>query len=378
MSHRRAETPVPVPDLAEVRAPDPAARPATAGAADGAAEASAGTPPATKAAAGAPAADSPHSRQLVRRGELSAFLRSRRERIRPADVGLPQGSRRRTPGLRREEVAQLAGVGVTWYTWLEQGRPIKASAQVLDAVARTLRLDVGEREHLYRLADIPSVTLPDAGDHVRPEVQQILDHLDPLPAAVYNARYDTLAWNSTYAAIFPGVALARRTERNVLWNVFTVDRCCCVFVDPASEHARMVASLRAAYGRHVGEPAWTAFVQRLCEASTAFATLWARQDVLLNDSHTKRVKHPEVGVLTLTSTAMALDVPETRMVVYTPTGDDTRAAITRLRGIAYPRVGCPKHGYLRYGNPAVFGGHAAYRVSDHPDDPAFGLVDAAR
>ncbi|NUU20519.1 MAG: helix-turn-helix domain-containing protein, partial [Streptomycetaceae bacterium] len=186
------------------------------------------TPAGSKAAAGARA---PHT---VRRGELSAFLRSRRERITPEDVGLPTGSRRRTPGLRREEVAQLAGVGVTWYTWLEQGRPIRASAQVLDAVARTLRLDVAEREHLYRLAGIPSVTHPE-GDHVSPQVQVILDHLDPLPAAVYNARWDVLAWNRTYSMIFPGVSTDRFTERNVMWSVFTKPDCCCPFVDPASE-----------------------------------------------------------------------------------------------------------------------------------------------
>ena len=101
-----------------------------------------------------------------RREELAAFLRTRRARIRPEDVGLPSGARRRTPGLRREEVAQLAGVGVTWYTWLEQGRPINASVQVLDAIARTLRLDRTECEHLYRLADMPWVAESSNG-HVR-------------------------------------------------------------------------------------------------------------------------------------------------------------------------------------------------------------------
>src|SRR5262252_3304586 len=122
------------------------------------------------------------SASSVRRTELAAFLRSRRERISPEDVGLPTGSRRRTTGLRREELAQLAGVGVTWYTWLEQGRPINASVQVLDAVSRTLRLDLAEREHLYRLADVPGVpkahdaaTLPDV-------VLPVLDALEPNPA----------------------------------------------------------------------------------------------------------------------------------------------------------------------------------------------------
>ena len=122
---------------------------------------------------------------VMRRHELAAFLRSRRERITPEDVGLPGGFRRRTAGLRREEVAQLAGVGVTWYTWLEQGRPIRASASVLEAVARTLRLDTVERQHLFRLAEMPDTAVPDHGGQLlRPEIQAILDGLSPMPAAV--------------------------------------------------------------------------------------------------------------------------------------------------------------------------------------------------
>src|SRR5947199_128186 len=110
-----------------------------------------------------------------RRGELAQFLRSRRARLSPADVGLAPGIRRRTPGLRREEVAQLAGVGVTWYTWLEQGRPINASVQILDAIARTLRLDQAERAHLYRLAEIPAVPDPAGPDELPSEIHAILD-----------------------------------------------------------------------------------------------------------------------------------------------------------------------------------------------------------
>src|SRR5215471_7519185 len=116
------------------------------------------------------------SSAALRRHELAAFLRNRRERITPEDVGLPNGHRRRTAGLRREEVAQLSGVGVTWYTWLEQGRPIRASVQVLEAVARTLRLDAIERQHLFRLAEVPDTTHPpDGGELLRPEIQPILD-----------------------------------------------------------------------------------------------------------------------------------------------------------------------------------------------------------
>src|SRR5262245_8150414 len=129
----------------------------------------------------------------VRRAELAAFLRSRRERITPDDVGLPPGSRRRTAGLRREEVAILAGVGVTWYTWLEQGRPIRASTQVLDAVARTLKLDQPEREHLYRLAEVPEAAANDGGAQmaqIAPDMQEILDGLTTLPASIVNERFD--------------------------------------------------------------------------------------------------------------------------------------------------------------------------------------------
>src|SRR5689334_22734876 len=154
----------------------------------------------------------------ARRTELAAFLRARRERISPEDVGLPPGTRRRTAGLRREELAQLAGVGVTWYTWLEQGRPINASVQVLDAIATTLRLDAVERAHLFRLADLPgaAAAAADCGDYpLPPEVQQILDGIK-FPAYVLTERFDLIAWNDVYAALFPGITEAPPGERNTL------------------------------------------------------------------------------------------------------------------------------------------------------------------
>ncbi|GAA5117276.1 MmyB family transcriptional regulator [Pseudonocardia adelaidensis] len=133
-----------------------------------------------------------------RRPDLAAFLRSRRARISPADVGLLPGPSRRTPGLRREEVAVLSGVGTTWYTWLEQGRPINASAEVVTAVARSLRLDAIEQAYLHRLAGLPGAPPPGA-DRIGPAVQVILDALAPLPACVLDARFDVRAWNAPYA-----------------------------------------------------------------------------------------------------------------------------------------------------------------------------------
>jgi len=212
-----------------------------------------------------------------RRAELASFLRTRRERIEPEVVGLPPGLRRRTPGLRREEVAQLAGVGVTWYTWLEQGRPINASVQVLDAVARTLKLDQAETEHLYRLADVPAVPALNACKGLEPEVQYILDSMTPLPASVTNGRTDVLAWNKAYALLFPFLVDSPDDKRNVLWQTFMVPQCCHPFINRREELGRMVATFRSRYGRHVGEPAWDEFVpsartSRSCGPNTTWPT----------------------------------------------------------------------------------------------------------
>jgi transcriptional regulator with XRE-family HTH domain len=268
----------------------------------------------------------------ARRTELAAFLRARRERISPEDVGLPPGTRRRTAGLRREELAQLAGVGVTWYTWLEQGRPINASVQVLDAIARTLRLDAIERTHLFRLADVPGAAVTaDAGDcALPPEVQQILDAL-PLPGSVVTERFDLLAWNKIYASLFPRLTEAPPGERNTLLSNLTGPACCSPFPDPDVHCAVQVAQLRAAYGRHVGDPAWTQFIRRLEALSPSFAAAWAEHDVAQPASYTKSFRHPGVGPITVTTTSFAVSaVPGARMVVYTPDDEQSKIALARL------------------------------------------------
>jgi transcriptional regulator with XRE-family HTH domain len=270
-----------------------------------------------------------------RRAELAAFLRSRRERIGPEEAGLPPGPRRRTPGLRREEVAQLSGVGVTWYTWLEQGRQINASPQVLTAVARTLRLDPAEREHLFRLADIPDASAAagrgDGCEQVPAEVQHILDALVPLPACVLSERFDLLAWNAAYAVLWPRMTAAAPAERNSLWHLFTQPACCHPYVNRDEQVATLVAQLRGAYGRHVGEPAWTGFVRRLQAVSEDFARLWEEHDVASQATYLKVFRHPAHERLVLTTTSLAvLAVPGTRVVVYNPADDVTAGAITDL------------------------------------------------
>jgi transcriptional regulator with XRE-family HTH domain len=269
-----------------------------------------------------------------RRAELAAFLRSRRERVTPGQAGLPPGPRRRTPGLRREEVAQLSGVGVTWYTWLEQGRPINASPQVLSAVARTLMLDQAEREHLFRLAGVPGTGgTPRTGscDQVSVDVRAILEALVPLPASVINERFDLLAWNKPYAALWPVAVEPVPGERNVLWRVFTLPECCHPYVNRHDHMAKLVAQLRGAYGRHVGERAWTGFVRRLQAASPVFAQLWDEQDVASQASYLKVFRHPAHQRLVLTTTSLGvLATPGARIVVYRPADEVTRLAIESL------------------------------------------------
>jgi hypothetical protein len=291
-----------------------------------------------------------------RRTELSEFLRARRSRIRPTDVGLPPGLRRRTPGLRREEVAQLAGVGVTWYTWLEQGRPIRASVQVLDAIARTLRLDQAEVEHLYRLAEVPAAPA-DAAPAVCPAVvREILESLEPLPAMLLNSRYDVLGANRAHEDLFwvwhNDIGCERR---NVLWCCFVHSEARRYFLNFEQEAPLMVATLRSSFGQHLKEPVWTGFIRDLSARSPEFAELWARQEVATPGSRTKQFLHPEAGLLRLRSTSLAVsDVPEARIVVYTPVDQDSRERLplTRRSGRSSQRSAGP-HG------PATVGADGA-------------------
>ncbi|MER7536366.1 helix-turn-helix transcriptional regulator [Streptomyces sp. NPDC097704] len=267
-----------------------------------------------------------------RRSELGAFLRLRRERIDPEDVGLSRGTRRRTPGLRREEVAQLSGIGVAWYTWLEQGRRINPSVQVLDAIARTLRLDRTERDHLYRLADVPGVPLDvSARAPQPPEHQTILDALTPLPASIVTARYDVLAFNDAYAALDPGLALLPPPDRNVLRHLFTSDEHLQPLVEWEREVSFMVAQLRAESGRHLGDPHWTEFIRQLSERSTRFAEMWARHEVASSVTRRKSFWTVDGDQLSVIATGCVMtSAPDTKMWIYTPDGEETGRLLGEL------------------------------------------------
>jgi transcriptional regulator with XRE-family HTH domain len=267
----------------------------------------------------------------LRRRELGAFLRSRRERIGPEQVGLHSMRRRRTPGLRREEVAQLAGVGVTWYTWLEQGRDINPSPQVLDAIARTLQFDTHEHAHLFTLAGIATTTIANECLALCPTVQPIIDQLEPYPAMVVNSRLDLLAWNRVYASFFDDLETIPIEDRNVLWLVFTHPQWQATIVDWDDVIGRLVAEYRAAMAEHLDDPAWKTLVARLHRASPEFTAFWERHDVQGVESRTKRAMHPVAGLLALDYTNLWVGQQAgVRIVAFTPADSRTRKRLETL------------------------------------------------
>jgi transcriptional regulator with XRE-family HTH domain len=274
----------------------------------------------------------------LRRQELGGFLRSRRERIKPEQVGLRPMRRRRTPGLRREEVAQLAGVGVTWYTWLEQGRDINPSAQVLDAIARTLQFDAHEHAHLFTLAGLATTTVANQCLNLCPTVQPLIDQLEPFPAMVVNARLDLLAYNRVYGSFFDGLESLPVEDRNILWLALTHPQWRAAIVD-WDDVGQLVAEYRAGMVEHLDDPAWKTLVARLHSASPEFTTLWDRHDVQIVESRTKRVMHPSAGLLKLVYTNLWIGQQVgIRIVAFAPADDQTGSRLEALQESLAERV----------------------------------------
>ncbi|MFB8025069.1 helix-turn-helix transcriptional regulator [Streptomyces sp. NPDC056465] len=267
----------------------------------------------------------------VRRHELAGFLRSRRERITPEQVGLARGRRRRTPGLRREEVAQLSAVGVTWYTWLEQARDIHVSPQVLDSLARALLLDPSERTHLFALAGSvdPAPGSDCAG--ITPAFQEMLTRLEPFPACVQNSRYDILAHNRTYGRLLCDLDAVAPEDRNCMLLAYTNEDWRSSVVDLPGAQRLMAAKFRAAMAGHLAEPAWKALLARLEAASPEFAEIWARHEVVGPSNRTKIFRNSRVGLLRLDHTDLWLG-PSVgpRLVTYVPSDEESRQGLERL------------------------------------------------
>ena len=251
----------------------------------------------------------------ARRTELAAILRARRAGLRPADVGLPDGSasgRRRTPGLRREEVAQLAGVSVTWYTWLEQGRDILASAQVVDALARALLLSPDRNRHFRELAglagpagpgDLPPV------DDLLPRLRRLVDAVMPNIASIYDGCFNYLVWNAAYVRVRNDPGDLPSDRRNLLWTMFTY----------AQNRTRRLAEIVAA----------------LTEASPEFRAWWAEYPVRYFRPATIGIDHPQAGRLALEVHQLRLaEQPDLLMVLQVPASRDDLERVSALLGRA--------------------------------------------
>ncbi|WP_030326702.1 helix-turn-helix domain-containing protein [Streptomyces sp. NRRL B-3229] len=238
---------------------------------------------------------------LDRRAELSEFLRTRRARLKPEDVGLPEfGRHRRVPGLRREELAQLAGVSVAYYTRLEQGNGRNVSAEVLNAIARALRLSDAEQAHLTHLAK-PKQHKKKAGartEQVRGPLRQLLDSIE-VPAYVSGRRSDILAWNRMAAAVFGDWSELPVAERNWARLVFLKPEYRDLFVDWDQKAYDMVSYLRMDAGCHPDDPLLSTLVGELSLKSEEFRRLWATHDVKEKSYGVKRLRHPLVGDLAL-------------------------------------------------------------------------------
>jgi transcriptional regulator with XRE-family HTH domain len=270
----------------------------------------------------------------TRRNELADFLRARRGRLSRADLGLPPVTRRRTAGLRREEVSLLSGVSVTWYTWLEQGRDIHPSRQVLDAIARTLRLSQAEHTYVLSLAGYaapPPVASP-AAEPAPAHVQRLLDALEGDPAYAIASDWAITGWNAAYAALYPNIAQVPVGDRNLLWLVFTDPHVRTLLTDWEVTSHRFLAEFRAEAGPRLGDPAFVALVERLLDASDAFRAGWERHDIEGFSSRERVFSHSDVGDLRFEHHRLApSDHPDLHLVIYTPVDDTTRARLRQLR-----------------------------------------------
>lgn len=270
---------------------------------------------------------------MLNRAELAAFLRTRRERLQPRDAGLPGGQRRRTPGLRRQEVAELAGLSVDYYIRLEQGRGPRPSRQVLAALSRALMLTADEREYLFRVAGEEPSAVPGPRRDVPPGIRHLLNALTDVPAYVVSARYDVLAWNRLATYFVGDLSGFPEDDRNMIrW----------MFARPAGdgywddEHAvaftrSTVADLRAAYAKYPGDRSIETLVTELLALWPRFAAMWAEHDVAARHPAVKRVDHPLAGPLEFECQVMHIQDTDQRLIAYVAQpGSPTHEAFRRL------------------------------------------------
>lgn len=265
---------------------------------------------------------------------LGDYLRNRRTKLDPASFGFAVG-RRRTSGLRREEVAQRANISATWYTWLEQGRGGSPSADVLDRIARALTLTDVEREHLFLIGlGRPPEIRYRGGDAITPRLQRLLDTLVYCPAIVRTATWDVVAWNRAAAAVLTDYGALPADQRNVLRMIFCDSRVRAVQPEWEAVARFVVAAFRIDAARAGADQEIAPLVEELCRSSPEFASMWRDNDVQTHGDGVKHLRHPLVGLLALEYSAFAVDGrPDLSLIVYNPaTSADQRLIETLVAG----------------------------------------------
>jgi transcriptional regulator with XRE-family HTH domain len=262
---------------------------------------------------------------------LGIYLRDRRARLDPASFGFPL-KRRRTPGLRREEVAQRAHVSATWYTWLEQGRGGAPSADVLDRIARAMMLTDAEREHLFLLGlGRPPEVRYRGPEGITPRLQRVLDTLEYSPAFIRSATWDVIAWNKAAAAVLTDYATLPEGQRNVLRMIFRDSRVRAAQPDWQSVARFVVASFRSDVARAGAVQNVQSLVDELCSTSPEFAEMWRDNDVQAHGDGNKILHHPIAGSLAMEFSTFAVDGrPDLNMVIYNPSTPEDADKIRKL------------------------------------------------
>ncbi len=271
----------------------------------------------------------------ARRGELGAFLRARREALQPEDLGIARRGRRRVKGLRRHEVADTAAVSVTWYTWLEQGRDIHTTPQVIEALARALQLDENGHRYLRRLADVtPKTPSRCARPAVAPSLLSLTDSLLPNPAHVMLPAADLVAWNRAYSRMFVDPSTLEEQHRNGLWIQVVRPELRARLVNWETQTVRAVGQFRAEAAKYPGDPRFAEVVELLSENSDFFRRTWKRHEVQGFADHVETLEHPEVGPVRVRLVQLRpLDHPDLLLVVHMLDDDESREAVAGLLAV---------------------------------------------
>lgn len=261
------------------------------------------------------------SDQEESRRELGKFLKSRRSRLTPEQFGLPIGPRRKVPGLRREELAQIAGIGLTWYTWLEQGKNIQVSTQVLERLVTVMQLNAEERNHLYKLAlgQLPVEQTASIEESLIPIVQNFMNEYERCPAYVTDQRWDILLWNKAGERVFGDFEKMDKKERNAIWRCFASPAYRNLIGDWESHAKRLLAQFRSTSTSFVGEGWFKDLVAELMEISPEFRQWWLSYDISGTPIGKKKINHPRVGTMVMEHiTFQVYDAPELKLTVYRP------------------------------------------------------------